>query len=324
MLIPLIASAINDNSTSLDVRNTINNFVAQTEKQVVNLITQSVADIAHTIVQQQVSKLLNDIDSQNYIDLTDVIIVAGSFTLEQQNNLKSTVTAIFNIVQSNEIVTQLTNQIKNNIQLSISQNADLANQIAATNSLLKSQKDSGEFNKLVSEAKNVLNSAVDSLSSNSSRTTIKNNLSTKIIFDSDTRANINDYISIKINQNISQLTLNNCVQSNNAFNQINLKKILVEDIESSFEIIQENILISFYRCIVSSLMKTQQLVDLSNDILTNAAIAASQGAKVTNEATAINDKKDITENTSFLDSLGSMIAIIIIIVIIYGTRQFTK
>jgi hypothetical protein len=323
-LIPMIAGAFTDNSTSLDVKNTINNFVSQTEKQVVNLITQSVADISHTIVQQQISKLLNDVDSQNNIDLTDVIIMGGSFTLDQQNNLKSTVNAIFNIVQSNEIITQLTNQIKNNIQMSIIQNADLANQIAATSALLKSQKDSGEFNKMISEAKNILDSAVDNLSSNSNKTTIKNNLSTKIIFDSDTRANINDYISIKINQNISQSTLNNCVQSNNAFNQINLKKILVEDTESSFEIIQENILVSFYRCIVSSLMKTQQLIELSNDILTDATIAASQGAKVTNEATAIVDKKDITENTSWLDSIGSMIAIIIIIVLIYATRQFTK
>ena len=322
--ISMLIGATQKDTTSLDVKNTIDNFVGQTEKQVVNLITQSVADITHTIVQQQVSKLSNDINSQNYIDLADVIIVGGSFTLEQQNNLKSTVTAIFNIVQSNEIITQLTNQIKNNIQMSLSQNADLANQVAATSSLLKSQKDSGEFNKMVSEAKNILNSVANNLSSNTSRTTIKNNLSTKIILDSDTRASINDYIGIKINQNISQSTLNNCVQSNNAFNQINLNKILVEDTESSFEIIQENILVSFYRCIVSSLMKTQQLVDLSNDILTDASIAASQGAQVTNEASAVNDKKDIVENTSWLDSFGSMIAIIIIIILIYGTRQFTK
>ena len=322
--ISMLIGATQKDTTSLDVKNTIDNFVGQTEKQVVNLITQSVADITHTIVQQQVSKLSNDINSQNYIDLADVIIVGGSFTLEQQNNLKSTVTAIFNIVQSNEIITQLTNQIKNNIQMSLSQNADLANQVAATSSLLKSQKDSGEFNKMVSEAKNILNSVANNLSSNTSRTTIKNNLSTKIILDSDTRASINDYIGIKINQNISQSTLNNCVQSNNAFNQINLNKILVEDTESSFEIIQENILVSFYRCIVSSLMKTQQLVDLSNDILTDASIAASQGAQVTNEASAVNDKKEIVENTSWLDSFGSMIAIIIIIILIYGTRQFTK
>ena len=322
--ISMLIGATQKDTTSLDVKNIINNFVGQTEKQVVNLITQSVADITHTVVQQQVSKLSNDINSQNYIDLADVIIVGGSFTLEQQNNLKSTVTAIFNIVQSNEIITQLTNQIKNNIQMSLSQNADLANQVAATSSLLKSQKDSGEFNKMVSEAKNILNSVANNLSSNTSRTTIKNNLSTKIILDSDTRASINDYIGIKINQNISQSTLNNCVQSNNAFNQINLNKILVEDTESSFEIIQENILVSFYRCIVSSLMKTQQLVDLSNDILTDASIAASQGAKVTNEASAVNDKKEIVENTSWLDSFGSMIAIIVIIILIYGTRHFTK
>uniref|UniRef100_A0A6C0HWI1 Uncharacterized protein n=1 Tax=viral metagenome TaxID=1070528 RepID=A0A6C0HWI1_9ZZZZ len=322
--ITMLIGATQKDTTSLEVKNIINNFVSQTEKQVVNLVTQSVADITHTVVQQQVSKLSNNIDSQNNIDLADVIIVGGSFTLEQQNNLKSTVTAIFNIVQSNEIITQLTNQIKNNIQMSLSQNADLANQVAATSSLLKSQKDSGEFNKMVSETKNILNSVANNLSSNTSRTTIKNNLSTKIILDSDTRASISDYIGIKINQNISQSTLNNCVQSNNAFNQINLNKILVQDTESSFEIIQENILVSFYRCIVSSFMKTQQLVDLSNDILTDASISASQGAQVKNEASAVNDKKDITENTSWLDSFGSMIAIIIIIILIYGTRQFTK
>ncbi len=319
-----LAGLLTKDSTSLDVRNTINNYVQQTEKQVVNLITQSVADITHTIVQQQISTLSNNIDSQNVIDLTDVVVTEGSFTLEQQNNLKSTVNAIFNIVQSNDIVTQLTNQIKNNIQMSLTQNADLANQIAATSSLLKAQKDSGELNKMVSEAKNILNSAINNLSSHTSKTNIKNDLSTRIVLDSDTRASINDYISVKINQNISQSTLNNCVQSNNAFNQISLNKILVEDTESSFEIVQENILVSFYRCIVSSLMKTQQLIDLSNDILTDAVISASQGAKVANEATALDEKKDITTNTSWLDSIGSIIVIVIIIGMIYATMKLTK
>ncbi len=310
--------------TSLDIKQMVNNLLVKTEKQTINLITQSVVDITHNIVQQQLSRLTNNIDSQNRIDLTDVVILGGKFSLEQQNNIKSTVSAIMNIVQSNDLITQLTNQIRDNLTMSLIQNTDLSNQIAATNEVLKAQKTSGEFNNLINSTSDMIKPLMGMFNNKTNRTKIINELSNKLILDNETRANINNYVSQKINQTINQSTLNNCVQTNNAFNEINLNKILVEDTESSFETIQENILISFYRCIVSSLMKTQLLIDLSNNIITDATMSGTQSAKVLNESKTGKKTEDLSTTTSFLDSLSSMIGIIVIIIIIYITRQFTK
>jgi hypothetical protein len=311
-------------SRSLDINQNLNNLVSSTNKQVVNLITQSIVDICHNIVQQQISTLSSNIDSQNQIDLTDIVVTAGSFTLDQTNNLKITVTAIMNIVQSNDLIISLTKNIKDNINMSLSQNADLSNQIAATNELLKSTKSSGELNTLVNKTKDLSESILGLARNTTDVTKIKNNVSNQVIIDNYTRANIEQYISEKINLDITQSTLNNCIQSNNALNQITLNKILVEDKGSLFEAVQGNILIAFYKCIISSLMKTQVLIDLSNDILNDATLTSSQGVDIDNESKIEIKKEDISSMTSFLDSLSSMIAIIIIIVIIYVTLKFLK
>ncbi len=309
---------------SLDITQNINNLVSSTNDQVVNLITQSIVDISHNIVQQQISTLINNVDSQNKIDLTDIVITDGSFTLDQTNNLKTTVTAIMNIVQSNDLITTLTKNIKDNINMSLSQNADLANQIAATNELLKAQKNSGELNTIVNKAKDLGETYLNMANNVTDITKIRNQLSNQIIIDNYTKASINQYISEKINEDITQSTLNSCIQNNNALNQITLNKILIEDSGSSFEAIQGNILISFYKCIISSLMKTQVLIDLSNDILNEAVLSGSQGVDINNESTLNKSDKQNLSVTSFMDSLSSMIGIIIIIIIIYITKKLVE
>jgi hypothetical protein len=306
------------------ILNELNSYVSKTEKQLINLITQTIVNVTHNIVIQQIATLSSDVQSQNTIDISDIIITDGSvLTLEQQNNLKTTISAVLNIVQSNELVTNLSNQIKNDIKLSVTQNTDLNNKLAASSELLKAQNDSGELNKLASEAKNIASAITGVFTTRNVETAIINKIVNRLILDTSTTANVEDYINTKINQTIDQLTINTCVQSNNIFNIINLKEISLET-NAKMDVIQENILISFYRCIITSMMKTQDLITLSNDLLNQATIATSQGVKLSNDVSASEKKTDITTNTSYLDSLGGVIVVIIIIILIYGTMKMTK
>ncbi len=312
------------NSRGVDITQEINNMVESTDKQVVNLITQSVANISHTVIQEQVTSITNNVESQNKIDLTDIVISGGQFSLDQQNNLKSIVTAILNVVQSNEIITNLTNQIKDQIKMSLIQNVDLANQIAATNEVLKARKSSGELNSLIDSTKGMVESLLDGFRSQSDEVSLKNYVNNNIKLDNDIEASINNYVEIKINEQISQSTINNCIKTNNLLNIIDLRKILVEGTESSFATVQENMLVSFYRCIISSLMKTQLLIDLSNNIITDSTTTTEQGAKVSNISDIKESKVDTSSTSSYLDSIGTIVGIIIIIVIIFIGKGFLK
>jgi hypothetical protein len=98
----------------------------------------------------------------------------------------------------------------------------------------------------------------------------------------------------------------------------NLNQIIVQGAGSSFEIIQGNILESFYNCVISTLITSEDLQMISSDVLTNASFAANQGASTSVDLTADKTNNDTNTSKSFVDSLGAglVIALVIIVIII--------
>ncbi len=317
----LIGAAIGGEKqpTTLTIDQEIQNFVNSTQQQVVNVITQSIINISHDIVQQQIATITNDTDTKNDLDASEIIVRNGaSFSIEQQNNLKTIVQAILNLVQSSELITKLSTLIKNDISSTLSQNSDLANKIAATSALLKAQKNSGELNTAISGIKDVIGGMAELGSTRGDTTIISNKVLNSINLDSSSRADIEDYINNTINITIKQITMNTCIQSNNILNQIYLKQILVDGEGSSFEIIQQNILISFFKCVITSSIKNEDLQNISLDTLNTAALNASQGATVSNDLSATYKKSDISSNSSFLDSSsGTIFAVVLVVIIMF-------
>ena len=249
--------------TRLTIEQEINNFINTTQQQAINVATQSIINISHSIVQQQIAKITNNTDTKNDIDASEIVITNGaSFSIEQQNNLKTIVQAILNLVQSSELITSLSTQIKNDILTTLSQNADLSNKIAAASTLLKSVKNSGELNNAINGIKDIATKIADLGATRADNTVITNSLLNNINLDSSARADINDYIDNTINITINQLTINTCIQSNNILNQVYLKQILVDGENSSFEIIQENILIAYFKCVITSVIKNENLQNI--------------------------------------------------------------
>jgi hypothetical protein len=310
-------------STSLSVEQEIENLVKSTQSSMVNLITQSIVNISHKIVQEQIATVTNNIDSRNQIDASQIIISNGAdFSVDQQNSIKQTVQAILNLTQSSELVTKISSMIKNDIATVLSQNADLSNKVAATSSLLRASKSSGELNAAVDGIKNVLKDVSDMGSVRKDNTTIKNNILNSVTLDASSKADINDYVNTMIKQTIEQKTLNQCVQNTEALNQIYLNNILVEGKNSSFEVIQGNILDAFYECIITSLLSSQNIQNISTETLNSTSASLKQGAKVSNDLAASDKKEDISKSSSYLDNpMG--IAILIIIIVVIGIAYFS-
>jgi hypothetical protein len=324
--IPLIIDLINNKeTTSLNAEQTIANFINSTQRSMVNIITQSIINITHDIVQQQIATISSNADLKNNIDASRIIVRNGAvFSIEQQNNLKQTVQAILNLIQSSTLVAKLSSLIKNDINATLSQSADLANKVAATSALLKATKSSGEINNAINGVKDVLKSVADMGTVREDNTTLLNNIVNVINLDSSSRADIDDYVSTMINTTIEQTTINTCVQSSTALNEITLNKILVEGPETSFEIVQENILVALYKCVISSTLKSEDLQNLSTEILNRANLNQTQGANISSDLSAEKTKSDITDSTSLLDSIGGIIVVVIIIIIIGVTMLFMK
>ena len=301
------------------LKNSIQNLLSNTQSQIINTITQSIINITHNIVQQQIATVSSSNESKNELSGSNIYIGSGAtFSIEQQNNLKSTVEAILKISISNELILKLSSQIKEDVAATLSQNAELSNKIAASSALLKAQQNSGEFNNALNKAKDSINTLVSNLTRREDNTIIKNKILNSINLSNESTATIQDYVSTLINENISQKTLNNCVQNNTLLNLSNLNQIIVQGAGSSFEIIQGNILESFYNCVISTLITSEDLQMISSDVLTNASFAANQGASTSVDLTADKTNNDTNTSKSFVDSLGAglVIALVIIVIII--------
>ena len=239
-------------------------------------------------------------------------------TIEQQNNLKQTVQAILNLISSTELVSELSTLIKNDINSSLSQNADLSNKVAAAATLLKATQNSGEINAAIDGVKGVMKDVTEIGKTRNDTTIIKNNVLNSISLNSESRSDIEDYVDVIIKQQIEQITINDCVNNSNALNEITLRNVILKS-GSKFEIIQENILTALYKCVITSAIKSEDLQNISLDTLNTSITTQTQGATVSNDLSATSEKKDIQTNTSLLDSLGGIFVIIIIIAIIGGT-----
>ncbi len=307
-----------EETSRMEVSNTIKNIVENTQKNMVSVATQSTVNVTHTIVQEQIATIVNNVDARNSIEMYEVIVSNGAYlNIEQQNNLQSTVQAILNITTDSKIVSELSSKIKNNIKSTLAQNVDLANNVAASADLIKAQQNDGELNNLVSKAGSIVNTLGSLVSgSNTNNLTVKNDLLNQISQHSEAQTNINNFVATMVNESINQKSLNECTQSSNLSNIIELKQIVVDGPDSTFEIVQGNILNSFYHCVITAALKTEDYQNLGNETLNSSSIDNTQGAKVKNDLKAGYTKIDEKTASSYLDSMGVAIVVLVVVIII--------
>jgi hypothetical protein len=304
-------------TSSLDIQNEVSTFLQETQKQMVNLTTQSIVNISHKIVQEQISNVISNAAASNIFNGYRIIVKNGAkFSVSQQNNLKATVQAILNITQDNNLALDLTNQIKSNIKSSLAQNAQIADNVAAAAQLLKDQKSSGEINTAINAVSDVATKVFTSLKATEDKNKIRNKLIQEVALLNKSTANIDNYINTIINQNINQTTINNCINNSYSSNILNLRYIVVDGPNATFKVTQSNILDTFYKCMISSTLKTSQLQSLANNILNNTNLSSSQGASLSSNLSGTKKNVFSDISTSILDSTTGIIVVVIIVVFI--------
>jgi len=306
-----------NSSSSTNITNEVQNFLSQSQNQLVNVVTQSIVNISNKIVQEQTAQVISNVSASNIFNGYQIIVRNGAkFSVIQQNYLKSTVEAIINITQDNKLALSLSNQIKNDILTTLSQNADVSNRLSAAATLLKEQQDSGEINGVVTAVKDIANTLIDSAKATEDENNIRNTLIQKIAMRQDASANLINMINNTINQDIQQSTVNNCLQNSSISNMLTLKKIVIDGKNTNFKVTQGNILDSFYKCMISSTIRSIDLQNISNSILNTAKQMGDQGVTAKNDMSATMSSIDKTFNSSWLDSLSGSIGIIIIVIIV--------
>ncbi len=304
-------------SSRTSIKNEIDNFVSQQQRALANIVTQSIVNISHTIVQEQSASIRSDSSASNILNGYQIIVKNGAkISITQQNFLKSNAEAILNLIQDNSLILNLSNQIKNDITSTLKQNADIADKLTAAASLIKDQQISGEVNGVIIALEEIGSDLFKNAQSERERSDIKNKLVQKYITRQDAQTNLQSLISNTVSQTIKQQNLSDCVNKSTLSNIINLKRIVVDGPTATFTLSQENILDTFYKCVISSVAKSKDLLRLSNDIINTSTQSATSGLKLSNTEDASTSYIDTKKSTSWLDSLSSMIGIIIIVAVL--------
>lgn len=303
--------------SSTNIENEIENFIMQQQRSLANVVTQSVINVSHKIIQEQTASIISSASASNILNGYQIIVKNGAkFSVVQQNYLKSNAEAILNLIQDNSLVLNLSNNIKNDVMASLSQNADVSNKLTAAATMLKEQRNSGELNGAISAISDIATKTIGAFKATEDKNNIINKVVQSYIMKQDAETNLQSFINNTVNQTIKQQTISNCVNNSTLSNVINLKKIIVDGPTASFNLTQKNMLDAFYKCVISSTVKSSELQKLSNDIINAASLTAGQGLKARTDAQITVSSIDSKEATSWLDSLSGMIGIIIIIAVI--------
>uniref|UniRef100_A0A6C0HWK5 Uncharacterized protein n=1 Tax=viral metagenome TaxID=1070528 RepID=A0A6C0HWK5_9ZZZZ len=303
--------------SSTNIENEINNFIMQQQRSLANVVTQSVINVSHKIIQEQTASIISSASASNILNGYQIIVKNGAkFSIVQQNYLKSNAEAILNLIQDNSLVLNLSNNIKNDVMASLAQNADVSNKLTAAATMLKEQRNSGELNGAISAISDVASKTIGAFKATEDKNDIINKVVQSYIMKQDAETNLQSFINNTVNQTIKQQTISNCVNNSTLSNVINLKKIIVDGPTASFNLTQKNMLDAFYKCVISSTVKSSELQKLSNDIINTASLTTGQGIKARTDAQITVSSIDSKEAKSWLDSLSGMIGIIIIIAVI--------
>jgi hypothetical protein len=299
------------------IENEIDNFILQQQRALVNVVTQSIINVSHRIVQEQSANIISNASASNILNGYSIVVKNNAkFSIVQQNYLKSNAEAILNLIQDNTLILKLSNNIKNDVMSSLSQNADVANKLKAAASIAKERSNSGEVNAAISAVGDVASGVIGAFEPTEDKNTIINNVSQHYAMFQESETNLSNLINNTINQNINQKTISNCLNNSILSNVINLKRIVIDGQNSSFQLTQKNMLDSFYRCVISSTIKSRDLQQLSNDIVNTSSQELGQAAVAANDLSATTSDIDKNISKSWLDSLTSQFGIIIITVVI--------
>ena len=105
-----------NNVSSTYIENEISNFIMQQQRSLANVVTQSIINVSHKIIQEQTANIISSASASNILNGYQIIVKNGAkFSVVQQNYLKSNAEAILNLIQDNSLVLNLSNNIKNDI-----------------------------------------------------------------------------------------------------------------------------------------------------------------------------------------------------------------
>ena len=298
------------------IKNTCYNIVSETQTQIVKIITQSSVNISNSVLQQQTATINSSTNSGNTFTGARIVLLNGAkLNIQQINQLKVTVGAILNIVQDNSIVNGIQTQIHDDIMSSISQNADLANKINAAAQIEKEQKTDGELNNMIDKLTEPLDKLF-SIGGSKTQNDIENTIINSINETTYNSTDIENYVNNIISTKIEQQSINQCFQSNNAYNITSLRDVYLSGANTTLDIVQTNIINNYYSCFVSSSISSSDLQNLAAGILNQSTETGSQGASVKDDFSSSLSNVMKTLVTSFADNIQYIIIAVVICVIL--------
>lgn len=300
----------------IKIANALDNYVTNTLENVVKIATESSVKVSSTVLQEQIATIKNESSGTNVLILKNVqILDGGKFSLSQQNDISTTVSAIFNIIQNTELVTQMQQSISNDVMNTLNQNAELQNDVRNTAYVNAASATSGEANALLDTLSDVFDFTP---SSTEVSQTIQNEVRNTLNNITKNTTDVSSFLETIISTNVTQRTINDCFKSTNAYNITSLDSVIISGANSTFDVTQKNIIKSYFSCFISSTLSTKVLQDVSLDIFNKSTTITDQGIDVANiidnEAYAdVSDKK-----TSWMDNIAEMVKIAAVCALIGG------
>jgi hypothetical protein len=302
----------------IEIDNELNNIVNNTLINVVKIVTQSVVKVTSTILQEQIATVDSKDSGTNIFNMNNVQILDGAkISINQINEIKSTVSAVFNIIQDVELINKIQENIKNDVTAVLNQNATLQNDVRNAAYINAAKATSGEANALVGVLKSFSDGMFGGNKQNVTQT-IRNKVRNELTNLTRNETDISNYIETVLNTKIEQRTINECFKSTSGYNIITWENVIISGKDTSIDVIQKNVLESYFSCFISSTLSTKVLQDVSIGILNESKVKTDQGIDVKNKLDNKLETDVSDTTTSWADNLTTIAIVAAICAVVGG------
>jgi hypothetical protein len=314
-IIPICVGKTTQDITTTEVNTGLNNLIQTTNESFLNIVNDQVTKLTTDLVNTTVNESQTSCNAANVQDIYNITVKNGAtFDISQLVDFHCNVTAISNISQNDDIMTDLMTKVSQAAQQELANKSDLQNDVAAMTTLTKNTQSDGEINNAINQLSSTVQSAINSLSNTdkSSSTKINTTVDNTVIQTNKTSQNIKDIIESAFSTNVTNNSISKCLNNNKAFNSATVSNITLDGKGSTFNDIQKSILNSFYDCVLTSSMSVTDLQKLASNFNTSAASSSTNDTSIFNKVTASISQLFSNIAKSFADNIQIIIIVVVI------------
>ncbi len=324
-------------SVQIKITNEVNTRIETYNKNLNKLLTETITNVASSVINETANKLLTKTAGVNSINITGGLKISGKaiFSINQKVDIQSTNDAVYKLVTDSQMLADLGNKMNEDIVNKIKNDNAAQQTLKAANELNNAVKNAGGPEGMIASAMGAFDSIVGSLTGKETDKEVSQQIENKLgLSISTTNINENEVKNIVkngVSTIIKNITENGCGIESAAGNTVNIDGGVTISDDAQAIFYQVSNVVALNKCLFDQINTSGLSTTLANstEVLSRTDTATTSKAEASmdtqNKGSNTQEQGSVL-NTMFeqMGKVGSIMAVAFIIALIVGGFLFFK